>query len=163
MAIRATARFDRLPSPQRIPTLPLGTVRQPPVFAVTSMAQRAATAADIEEKGGAVENIFYMSDAPQGRFVGWVVDYTGGDGAAYTVTVLGGGEKVYSKGGEPVPQIKSFTNYLMTAASSEVPAGNWSKGKPGQKVFEFEWTSRAEPIKWIEERPMPPPGGPKLK
>ena len=43
MAIRATARFDRLPSPQRIPTLPLGTVRQPPVFAVTSMAQRAAT------------------------------------------------------------------------------------------------------------------------
>ena len=125
--------------------------------------RQSCSAADIEEKGGAVENIFYMSDAPQGRFVGWVVDYTGGDGAAYTVTVLGGGEKVYSKGGEPVPQIKSFTNYLMTAASSEVPAGNWSKGKPGQKVFEFEWTSRAEPIKWIEERPPPPPGGPKLK
>ena len=77
-----------------------------------------------------------LQQAPLGRYIVWVNNFSGNVNTNFDLSVAGGGEDKFGR-----PMVKRFPN-LITPASGEGDNGR------KYKVCEFEYKSKTEKIIW---------------
>ena len=112
---------------------------------------------DVPPGKTAVENIFWTSGAPHGKYSVSVINYSATHEVGFTLLVSGGGEKQI--GGSTQQDMRSFDNILTTPQDGRIAAGPGEDPimRPGQTVCEFEFSSTTDPIRYLWVMPSQSP------